>query len=548
MLTARPEQKEIVDELFEDIVKVANGEVDNFEGVVVPAPCGFGKTYIIRDLIMRVNENFNDINILVSTESAFLVEQNYSKLLEAWPIAPAGIFSAKLKEKSIRQIIVGNKQSIYNSLLMFPNIHILIIDECHNVDELKPDTVYIKLINELKARNPNLIVIGLSGTPFRKKLGYLWEGKIFSRHTKKMWTEGEAYLSLIEMGRLCPLICKETDYSIDVEGVPLSGDDFNINKLERRIMDRNVVQEVINDAPKFMKNRNKTLAFFTGVDSVELAKTLFLEKGYRAAAIHSRMDDDEQFDVLNKFKENYYNVVVAFGMMTTGVDINDIDCMIDGNPTCSIIKARQKWGRLTRMHPSKLNGLVADYAKNIPRNGAMNDDEKIKPSKGKKTGIIPVKLCENKINGILCNTYNPISAKFCCDCGNPFEISTFLDNKADNYQIIKSNFGVRQKWHDVVDIEYEPKKIKKGNVYYNRLFVHYKTLNNKFTRIVCFEEDGNTIPLKYSKSFWSEAGGGILPFSLREAMENIYKLKRARKILVHHNHPTYPNAIINQVY
>ncbi len=76
------------------------------------------------------------------------------------------------------------------------------------------------------------------------------------------------------------------------------------------------------------------------------------------------------------------------------------------------------------------NCIVLDFAGNTQRLGPINDP-RIPSKKGKKTGDVPVKLCD------WCGAYNHISARICCDCGKEFVFATKLKPNASTTEIIR---------------------------------------------------------------------------------------------------------------
>jgi DNA repair protein RadD len=103
-----------------------------------------------------------------------LVEQNYQKYISYQ--LEAGIFSASLGKKDwIQKAIFGSVQSVARAPEdFFQNFSILIIDECHRVDE-EGGTQYQEVILKLQNQNPNLCILGLTATPYRLGNGWIYE-------------------------------------------------------------------------------------------------------------------------------------------------------------------------------------------------------------------------------------------------------------------------------------------------------------------------------------------------------------------------------------
>ena len=174
--------------------------------------------------------------------------------------------------------------------------------------------------------------------------------------------------------------------------------------------------------------------------------------GVASTVVHSKMDDDERDNRIRAFKDGYFRAIISNNILTTGFDHPAVDCILDLRPTTSVVLHIQKYGRGTRpyFHPSysyeqleeyhhrkdaiemggKRNCIVLDFAGNTQRLGPINDP-RIPSKKGKKTGDVPVKLCD------WCGAYNHISARICCDCGKEFVFATKLKPNASTTEIIR---------------------------------------------------------------------------------------------------------------
>jgi DNA repair protein RadD len=75
-----------------------------------------------------------------------LIEQNSEKMLQHWPGAPLGVFSASLRRKDLEEpITFAGIQSIRDRASEIGHIDLVIIDECHIVSH-KNEVGYRKLI------------------------------------------------------------------------------------------------------------------------------------------------------------------------------------------------------------------------------------------------------------------------------------------------------------------------------------------------------------------------------------------------------------------
>jgi DNA repair protein RadD len=93
-LTLRPYQQAAIDGIYQYF----EGETGN---PLVIIPTAGGKSLVMARFIEGVLKAFPDQRILVVTHVRELIEQNHGELMRLWPEAPAGIYSAGLKQRNI---------------------------------------------------------------------------------------------------------------------------------------------------------------------------------------------------------------------------------------------------------------------------------------------------------------------------------------------------------------------------------------------------------------------------------------------------------------
>ena len=161
MYELRPYQQEAVDNTLNFFRKKRSP-------AVIVLPTGAGKSLVIAELAKIAKGR-----VLVLAHVKELVEQNHLKY-ESYDLQ-AGIYSAGLNQKdSKRKVIFGSIQSVANaSDSFFNDFTLLVIDECHRVG-LEPDSQYAKVIKRLKLNNKRICILGLTATPYRMGLGWIY--------------------------------------------------------------------------------------------------------------------------------------------------------------------------------------------------------------------------------------------------------------------------------------------------------------------------------------------------------------------------------------
>lgn len=217
--------------------------------------------------------------------------------------------------------------------------------------------------------------------------------------------------------------------------------------------------------------------------------------------------------------------VVVMGN-TTGLDHPGVDLLVDLQPTLSIVRHIQKYGRGMRLHPNKKNCLALDFAKNIIRLGCVNDP--ILPrKKGDKEGTVPIKICDT------CGVYNHIKAIRCDSCGAPFEFKVKIVERAGTEELIRTNVteppeALQIETFDVTYVTYA-KKQKAGK---NYIVATYFCGMKSFKEGV-FPE--NIKARKFFANWWRQRHTSELPDTTDQCIEHISQLRAPRQIRVHTN-------------
>jgi DNA repair protein RadD len=165
-MNLRPYQLAAVDSIYTYFAAKAGNPI-------VAMPTATGKSVVIAEFCKHVLSSYPGQRILVATHQKELIEQNHQKLVDHWPQAPVGIFSASVGRREVAPITFVGIQTVAKKAALFGHIDLMLIDECHLVGASQ-NTQYLLFIEALKAVNPHLKVIGLTATPYR-----LVFGKIF---------------------------------------------------------------------------------------------------------------------------------------------------------------------------------------------------------------------------------------------------------------------------------------------------------------------------------------------------------------------------------
>lgn len=555
---------------------------------IVAMPTASGKSYTIADTIKQLMFANPRRRILVLTHSMELVENDEQALLRLWKTAPVGVYCSSLRRKEIMQITIASIGSVAKKHTLLKHIDFVLIDEVHAVSH-NDDTQYRKLLNNLKEINPNLQIIGYSASPYRMSGGCLTEGHIFDEFIIDQtdfksfaWFFSEAYLS--------KLTSKQMKTQLDVSKVRISHGDYNQKELQAAIDKEEITRSALSEAIVMGQDRHCWLVFGSSIEHVEhIAGMLNDEFSISTTFVHSKMTEQERTQRIEDFKSGKYRACVNNLILTTGVDIPQIDFLILLQPTASPARHVQIVGRGLRIAPKaglpldtkeqriyaisqgvKPNGcLVADFAGNTARCGAVNDIIKPKKKGTGGGGEAPTKTCKyflcgcnsedvenrkvvstNGINSVVytyknhcaihgerqtCDTIHHPSAKFCEVCGGEFIFNVKLTETASSLDIVATKPRSEvvkinaDGWHDVIDVKYSKYLSKKSGNY--TLKVDYIVGLTSYAEYICFEGKAKGLGV----SWWYKRCLGYLPKSVDEALKYVSQLPVPERIYVTKN-------------
>jgi len=378
-------------------------------------PTGSGKSHIIAGFIHGALTTWPDQRVLMLTHVKELIEQNTKKLVQHWPGAPVGVYSAGLKRREHhQQIIFAGIQSVYNRAVMLGKFDLILIDECHLINHQR-DGMYRSFIADMENINPLVKVIGLTATPFRTRSGDL------TKSTSSLFTDVAFELPLMYLvtkGYLSPLVSKKTNTEIDLSGVRIRDGEFIQKDLVSVTDQTGITQAAVSEIIKYGKDRRSWLIFCAGIDHANHVADELNTRGIRCGVITSRTRANERIRIIREYKSGLIQAITNANVLTTGFDAPSTDLIAFLRATHSPGLYVQMAGRGMRLSPGtgKTNCLVLDFAGNVARHGPVDTVKAWVPGNHKKQAA-PVKACPD------CQTLLPVQARTCTECGYVFEFN-----------------------------------------------------------------------------------------------------------------------------
>lgn len=356
MFKLRPYQQQAVDKTIEYFKR-------SRDPAVIVLPTGAGKSLVVAELAKIAKGR-----VLVLAHVKELVEQNYQKYISY--DLEAGIYSAGLQKKESHQkVIFGSIQSVARAEeSFFDDFTILIIDECHRVNS-ESETQYAQVIDRLKSANPGLCILGLTATPYRLGLGWIYEysfeGEMKSQE-KKFFRHCIFELSLEYMIKnkylTSPVKIDLPVTSYDFSQISEQGKLYTVTEVEELLkQQKRLTPLIINNIIDITENYNRSgvMIFSSTVNHAKEIMT-YLPDG-EAAIVTGNTEQADRDQIIEDFKAKKYKYLVNVSVLTTGFDAPHVDVIAILRPTESVSLYQQIIGRGLRLNPGKTDCFILDY-------------------------------------------------------------------------------------------------------------------------------------------------------------------------------------------
>ncbi|WP_075798612.1 DEAD/DEAH box helicase [Roseomonas gilardii] len=262
---------------------------------------------------------------------------------------------------------------------------------------------------------PKAFVLGVTATPERgdgKGLG-VEAGGIFER-----MVTGPSIGWLIEQGYLCPsVVYAPQQGGPDLSGVRTMGGDFEAAALAEAMDRPSITGDAVEHYRRLASGR-PAVAFCASVYHAEKVAEAFRAAGFRARAASGKTPAEERDAAINGLATGAVEVLCSCDLISEGLDVPAVACVILLRPTQSVGLFMQQIGRGMRPAPGKNHLIILDHAGNTLRHG-MPDEAREWSLAGrkKKKGKPPtfaIKQCPH------CFAMHRPAPK-CPECGHIYE-------------------------------------------------------------------------------------------------------------------------------
>jgi len=476
-------------------------------------PTGGGKTPIMATICHDAVSRWGG-RVLVVAHVKELLEQTCDKLSVICPGVDYGVYSAGLGRRDTEHsVIVAGIQSIHKKACDLGPFDLIIVDEAHLIP-MSGDGMYRQFLADAKVVNPSVRVIGLTATPYRTGDGPICTDAGILNHV--CYEVGVH--DLIAGGYLCDLVSKVGERKADFAKILRRGGEFVPHDAERIMDDAELVRAACQEIVESTAAASGVLIFCSGVQHAEhVVQELATAHSISCGLITGDTTGLERATTLERFRRRELKYLANVSVLTTGLDVHHIDCVVLLRPTLSSGLYYQMVGRGFRLSPGKDRCLILDFGGNVLRHGPVDAIITRDPKKGLEgDGAGAVKECP------ACRYVVPVACLSCSQCGHEFPAAAIAKHDAESGTEGVLSGGVTVTEHQVYRCSYSVHS-KKGSPpdAPRTLRVDYEirtgVLKEWLSEWVCFEHEG--FAREKAVKWWRDRSPDPVPRNAGDAVD-----------------------------
>jgi len=332
--------------------------------VLGQAPTGAGKTHIIAAIVMAAQAA--DRRVLILATRTRLVRQIHDRLVAFGALH--GVIAASLPELrnyssriQIASIDTLHRRALVNEHIPLPPADVVIFDEAH----LATAATRLQILDSY----PSAIRIGFSATPARKS------GKSLAAAFDCL-VLGPTVKTLTQAGVLVPTRIFNTPSvtAAELRALPKDNDnDFSPAALAEVLSRPKLIGDVVSNWLR-IANRKKTLCFAVNKAHGAALCDAFRQQGIAAELVTDADDEQIRDEVIGRLEAGTTSVVINCFLMSYGVDVPSVECIVLARPTRSLTMYLQMVGRGLRASPGKTHCIVIDHGHVVESLGLPQSD------------------------------------------------------------------------------------------------------------------------------------------------------------------------------
>jgi DNA repair protein RadD len=348
----------------EQLAKVARAMHAGYRRILVQLPTGAGKTHEIAAIVAAAV--LAGLRVLILATRTRLVRQLHERL-EAFDVRH-GVLAAPLPELldysaavQIASVDTLHRRAVVHERIPLPGADVVILDEGH----LATAETRLGILRSY----PDAVRLGFTATPARKSgrsLGAAFDCLI----------QGPSIRELTAAGTLVPLRIFNTPAVTQKElrALPKDTDnDFAATALGELLARPKLVGDVVTNWLR-IANGKRTLIFAVNKSHAAALLESFSRQGIAAELLTDQDDEATREEVIARLESGATSVVVNCFLMSYGVDIPSVECIVLARPTRSLTMYLQMVGRGMRPAPEKAHCIVIDHGHVVENLGLPQSD------------------------------------------------------------------------------------------------------------------------------------------------------------------------------
>jgi superfamily II DNA or RNA helicase len=342
----RPYQQEQVDG--------ARRVLSRNKSVLLQNATGAGKTVIFSEITKLTHANNNRIWIVVPRNE--LLKQASDHLVKYK--VPHGLISAGTNESRAYKVHIVSKDTLirrYGKIKNWPDL--LIMDEAHLYLDRQ-----IEIASHLPERSK---IIGVTATPERL------DGRGLSTESGGLYDDivyGPTIVDLIEMGYLSNMRYFCPPGAEEIKQLHRRGTEFDPDELEALLQRRKIYGGAIQHYKEHAHNK-PALVFCRSVKAAAETAQRFNDAGYNFENIDGKMTYKRRKSIIDALRAGKIQGLTSCELITYGLDIPRVECIIMLRPTLSRTLYFQMIGRGLRPSYGKPDCVILDHVGNLQEHG-----------------------------------------------------------------------------------------------------------------------------------------------------------------------------------
>jgi len=390
----------------ESASNIRSAFMEGVRGVLLVSPTGSGKTVTFSYITKGASARGNRTLILAHRDT--LINQASGKLSEYG--VEHGIIMADYIPTPGAMVQVASVQTMVKRVRKQRyDFQLVIVDEAH----LSCARTYLEILDALIAANPNIRILGVTGSPCRL------DGRGLGTHAGGRYDfliESVSMRELIDDAyAVQPIVYAPLD-RLDLSQVPKEKGDYKKRALSKVMNTSKITGNAIDHYRQYAKH---IPAVTWCVDLEHAADTArdFNAAGIKSVMLQGESTTDERDRALRQLADGSIANITFCQLLVEGVDCPAIGCIIGLRPTYSLAATLQTLGRMSRpiykegmprdtreqrfaamrAGPKGLNGIFLDHAGLTFRHGFQDDIREWSldgaPKKSKREESVAAKQC-----------------------------------------------------------------------------------------------------------------------------------------------------------